>query len=112
MSNKKVLKYLRQLSAKIPVQFTEGRFYAKGSEFLKRNKNAKDEKGGLLDENKVYSVPINYQVSNFRRMKKLYKKYGLSGVNSYVDDIISQQKNEVIMSASVQDVLSQQKFEL
>jgi hypothetical protein len=112
MAKKSSFKHLRMLAAQLPVQFQDGNIYIPGAEILKRNKNAKDAEGNAIDPEKVYKGATQFPVSNYRRMKKLFKKEGEAGVNKYVDDIIEQHQQTIRGHANVLNSMPSQPMSI
>lgn len=99
MAKKKILKELRSLSLRLPMQFSEGKMYIKGSEIRARvtamqvsqNKKIeapKDTDGLEIDPDKMYVLPQNIQVNHYRRAKRIYERYGWDGLKQYADEVV------------------------
>jgi hypothetical protein len=85
---KKSLKNLQMLAMQIPAQRQEANFYVLGAEILKNNKHAKDRSGNPIEADKTYKAGGTMPLSNYRRLKKIFKKHGEEGVNKYVSDVM------------------------
>ena len=81
---KEDLRDLRALASQLPATFTEAKVRRAvfGHQILEKDPHYKDADGKPLNPKKVYTVVIadKILVNDTRRLKKIYKTHGISGV--------------------------------
>lgn len=90
--DKVINRKLKELAIELPINYYEAKasLQYRGSELLEMDPDKKDSKGEPLDAKKIYFINgvQRHQVDHYKRMKRIYRRFGAIGVNQYVAEVV------------------------